>query len=193
MGFSMHGCVNVANWPLLPLWLLGMLLLTQPVWAANFQILHAETQLHEGVYLVNADMHFELSADSREALDNSVPLTVQLTFQVRRQRDWLWDQVIASVQQRYQLQYHSLAQQYVVTNLNSHQRHSFPTYAAAMEYIGRLRGFPLLDQTLLDADTRYQVRLRAELDIHSLPAPLRPLAYVSRAWRLRSHWYSWML
>lgn len=189
----MHGYIKVANGKSLRLWLIGMMLMVEPVWAASFEILQAETQLHAGVYLVNADIQFELSADSREALDNSVPLTVQLTFQVRRQRDWLWNQTIASLQQRYQLQYHSLAQQYVVTNLNSHQLHSFPNYAAAMEHLGRLRAFPLLDQTLLDPDTRYQVRLRAELDIHSLPAPLRPLAYVSRAWRMRSHWYYWML
>lgn len=188
----MLGCATNPVWArLLALYLL--VVAPSAVWATNFQVLHAETRLHNGVYLVDADIDFELSAASREALENSVPLTVQLTLQVRKQRDWLWNQTVANLQQRYRLQYQSLAQQYVVTNLNSHQLHSFPTYAAAIEYMGRLRAFPLLDQTLLDADTRYEVRLRAELDISSLPAPLRPVAYISDAWRLRSNWYNWSL
>ena len=190
--FSMLGYANsLIRVPLLALCLL--VVAPSAGWATNFQVLDAETRLHHGVYLVDADIDFKLSAASREALENSVPLTMQLTLQVRKQRNWLWDQTVANLEQRYQLQYQSLAQQYVVTNLNSHQLHSFPTYAAAIEYMGRLRAFPLLDQTLLDADTRYEVRLRAELDISSLPAPLRPVAYVSNAWRLRSDWYRWTL
>lgn len=175
--------------------LLGVcvLLLAIPAWAANFQIIHAETRLDNGVYLVDADIRFELSEASLEALNNSVPLTLQLTLQVRRERDWLWNETVASLQQRFRLQYHSLAQQYVVTNLNSNELHSFPTYAAAIEFMGRLRAFPLLDSSLLDTDTRYQVRIRAELDIQSLPAPLRPLAYLSNAWWQSSDWYTWPL
>lgn len=187
----MLGCKSVVE---LRRWLTAcILLMAVPVWAASFEIIGAQTRLDNGVYLVDADIRFELSGDSLEALNNSVPLTLQLTLQVRRERDWLWNKTVANLHQRFRLQYHSLAQQYVVTNLNSNELHSFPTYDAAIDFMGRLRAFPLLDRSLLDADTGYQVRIRAELDIRALPSPLRPLAYLSNAWRLSSDWYAWSL
>ena len=40
---------------------------------------------------------------------------------------------------------------------------------------------------------RYQVKMRTFLDIESLPAPMRPLAYISSDWQLDSDWVSWPL
>jgi hypothetical protein len=39
---------------------------------------------------------------------------------------------------------------------------------------------------------KYRGRLRLRLDIEALPAPLRPIAYISPSWRLSSGWYEWV-
>ena len=39
----------------------------------------------------------------------------------------------------------------------------------------------------------YTLAIRAKLDIEALPAPLRPVAYVSPSWRMSSGWYEWNL
>lgn len=158
--------------------------------AAEFKILHASVHLAQGVYLVDADIRYGLTKPVEKALRNSVPLTFVTTMEVRRPWFWLWDKTVASLQQRFRLQYHALAQQYVVTNLNNDALHSFPTLDAALDFMGKLRGFPLLDRSLLDPTEHYRLWLQTALDIEALPAPLRPVAYLSGAWRLSSDWYS---
>ena len=172
---------------------LGLLLTSPPAWTAGFNIIRATTRLEQAVYVLDADIAYDLSPAVADALNNSVPLTIQLDMQVQRNRPMLWDETVAELQQRFRITYHALAQQYVVANLNSDQQYSFPTRAAAFEFVGRIRDFPLLDRSLLQPGQRYIVSLRAELDIEALPAPLRPQAYLSTAWRLTSDWYTWPL
>lgn len=175
--------------------LLGLLVgLALAVSAAGFHVLEADTYLKQGVYRLNATIEYGLSQAALDALNNGVPLTISLEMEVLRRRDWLWDETVASLQQRFRLEYHALAEQYLVTNLNSGEYRSFPTRGTALEYLGRIRDFPLLDRSLLDpAGNRYYGQMRATLDIESLPAPLRPLAYLSGDWRLTTEWYTWPL
>jgi hypothetical protein len=170
-----------------------VLLIVATANAAGFKILRAETRLEKGVFLLDADIDLDLSPAALDALQNSVPLTLILQTQILHQRDWLWDETVADIEQRFRLEYHALARQYLVTNLNNGVLNSFPTSYTATSYIGQLRDFPLLDRSLLAPDIYYYCRLRAELDVESLPAPLRPVAYLSRNWDLTSEWYLWSL
>ena len=45
----------------------------------------------------------------------------------------------------------------------------------------------------LAAQGEYLVRMRAHLDIETLPAPLRPVAYTSPSWHLNSGWTTWTI
>ena len=91
------------------------------------------------------------------------------------------------------MEYHALSRQYLVNNLNSGERRSFPSRNAALDFMGQINGFPLLDQGLLTSNEKYEGALRAALDIESLPAPLRLFTYLSDDWRLTSEWYTWSL
>lgn len=173
--------------------LLSALLLTSAVWAAGFQVMDADTRLVQGVYRLDAKIEYSFSDATMEALRNGVPLTIQLQMEVLRRRDWLWDETVASLQQRFRLEYHALARQYLVTNLNSGELHSFPTHGTAVEFLGQINGFPLLDKSLLADGENYYARLRASLDIEALPVPLRLNAYLSKHWRLTSEWHVWPL
>ncbi|GAB4352447.1 MAG: hypothetical protein Kow006_17010 [Gammaproteobacteria bacterium] len=161
--------------------------------AGGFVVRDASTHLSEGVYRLNASIDYRLSPAVREALENGVPLTVEIQIEVRRDR-WYWlDEEVAVLNQYYLLQYHALSRQYLLTSLNSGKQRSFSTLRSALEAMGSLVDIPILDSKLLRPETEYQVRLRALLDIESLPAPLRPVAYLSDEWRLVSEWYSWPL
>ncbi len=177
------------RWALL---LLG-LLLAMDAWGAGFRVLSANTRLVEGVYRLDARLDYDFSQAALEALANGVPLTIELEMEVRRHRNWVWDESVAALAQRFRLDYHALARQYLVTNLNSGEFNSFPTLTAATLYMGVIDGFPLLDRSLLTPKGSYYARLRASLDIESLPAPLRPVAYLSGDWRLTSEWRTWPL
>lgn len=165
-------------------------------WAeGGFRVARAISQVREGVVLLDARIDYDFSKATLDALHNGVPLTVEIEIEILRSRDWAWDETVAALTQRYRLEYHALARQYVVVNLNSGEFRSFPTRAAALVYMGELNDFPVLDAALLDGRSGGSVygRIRAGLDIEALPPPLRPVAYLSSAWRLGSPWLVWSL
>lgn len=169
------------------------LLSTVGAWAAGFDVVKASTQLEKGVYRLNAQIEYRLSAPALDALQNGVPLTIELEMEVLKHRPWLWDEKVYSLNQRYRLEYHALSRQYLVSNLNSGERRGFPTRSGALQFMGEVNNFPFLDQGLLTPGEHYDGGLRARLDIEALPAPLRLMAYFSDDWRLISEWYIWPL
>lgn len=180
-----RGCRHV-------LLLLG-LLLAPPLHAAEFFITGVSTRLHDNVYLLDARVDYRFSDEALAALDNGVPLTLRLSIEIQRKREWWLDATVANLEQRYRLQFHPLSHQFLLQNLNSGAFYAFQTLSAALESMGTLSDFPLVDAQLIMEDEVYEVLLQASLDIESLPSPLRPLAYITPAWRLNSDWYTWSL
>lgn len=174
-------------------WLGLLMLLPLQVHASDFFITGVHTRLQDNVYLLDAYIDYRFSDEALEALENGVPLTFQLTIEIQRKRKWWLDADVADLQQRYRLQYHALSHQYLLQNLNSGAFYAFHSLNAARDAMGTLRDFPLLDRQLVEPNERYEVLLHAELDIEALPSPLRPLAYITPAWRLNSDWYTWSL
>jgi len=161
--------------------------------AADFAVRRASTIVQGDLYLLDAELRYELSDPVKEALENGVVLTIVLQIQVLRRRSWMWDADVASVNQRYELQFHPLTGQYVLRNLARGTQQSYPRLDSALTALGVVRGLPVLYKGLLQPDQEYTIRVRSHLDIESLPTPLRPLAYISPAWWLDTSWYSWPL
>lgn len=182
-----------ASWLLRAVLVLLLTLITANAWARGFIVQHAGTRLVDGVYLMDADIQLGLSEPNLQAMRSGIALTIEMEIAVMEPRDWLWDREIAGLRQRYRLEFHALAGQFVVTNLNSGELRSFPTLGTATDAVGRVRDLPLLDESLLEPGLDYYARLRVRLDIEALPAPLRPVAYFSSDWRLASNWYRWPL
>ena len=169
------------------------LCLATNVYASDFFITDIHTHIEDGVYLLNADVDYRFGDETLQALSNGVPLTIHLTIEIDRVRNWWTDANIATLEQRYSLQYHALSHQYLLRNLNSGAFYSYPHYHAAVEALGSLRDLPLIDSKLILDNESYSASMRVELDIEALPSPLRPVAYITPAWRLRSDWYTWSL
>ena len=160
---------------------------------ARFTVLEASTRLVSEVYLLDARIAFDFSPEAIEALDNGVPLTVELQIEVLETSDLLWDSTVATLSQRDSIEYRALADLYLVTNLNTGELSSHTNLGAALAVLGQVVNFPMLDRRLLRVGSRYSARLRARLDVESLPLPLRPMAYLSSRWGLTSDWHEWPL
>jgi hypothetical protein len=178
-----------AAWPALLLSLFMALMAAQPARATDFEIIDASVHLEKGVYRVDAEIDYHLSGKPREALENGVPLILELEMQVIRKRAYLWDDTLASVLLRHRLSYRALSRRYQIENLSTGRMESFPSLNSAVRFLREVREFPLIDQSLLQADQSYVLALKARLDIESLPTPLRALAYVSPEWYLSSSWH----
>jgi hypothetical protein len=198
MGFTTHASASNVNRihgaTLRGLSLFVALLLTAPaVWADGFVINAINTRLQENVYLLSANIEFHPTEEVLEALKNGVPIPVLVEIEIQRKRKWWVDEDMAALQQRYRLQYHALSHQYLLQNSNSGAFYSFHTLDSALYGLGHLQDLPLLDKQLILPEERYEVLIHAELEIEALPSPLRPLAYITPAWRLDSDWYTWSL
>jgi hypothetical protein len=159
----------------------------------RFEIRSASTELRAGVYYLNAAIAYRLSSEARNALQSGVPLTIRLDVEVINSRRFWFDNDVASLRQRYQLEYHALSERYIVVNLNSGDQRSFASLFAALASLGRVEELPLLDAALLPPDHEYYMRLRAVLDVEQLPGPLRLLAFWRRDYSIGSGWYRWRL
>lgn len=159
----------------------------------EFVVRSAGTVLVDKVYQLNARIHYRFSDEALDALDNGVPLVVELAIEIERKRDYVWDETVASLRQRYQLSYEALTQRYVVTNLNSGADNYYGSRAAAIAALGDVNHLPILDAGLLNSDEKYTVSLQASLDLDALPVPMRVIGYFSSNWRIASEWVSWPL
>ena len=169
------------------------LLAPPPAQAAEaFVIKSLETQLHDNVYSFSAHIQYGFSDEALMALKNGVPLIILMNIEVQEKR-WYWNKTIAQLEQGYLLIYHALSRKFILHNLNSGIQTDYSNLDNALYALGHLKNMPLIDAKLLKPDSHYVLRLRSRLDIESLPAPMRPLAYISSDWRLQSDWYTWPL
>src|SRR5579862_3151844 len=159
----------------------------------GFVIRTAYTELVNGVYYLNADIGLNLSDDAVNALENGLPLTVKLQIEIIKHHTFWLNSKVADLEQSYQISYHELTRRFIVTNLNSGEQQSYTSYREAITSLGQVSDLPVIDANLLVPDARYNVRMRAVLDVKSLPGPLQMIASLFKGWDLSSDWYQWVL
>jgi len=161
--------------------------------SSAFKIEIVESRLENAVYIIDATVAFEFGDDVLEAMDSGVPITLELEIEVQQPREVLWNDTVYSVYQRYQINYHALSDQYLITNLTTQISTSFPTRYDALQALGQVQQLPLIDQHLLQPDQEYLAQMRASIVITELPAPLKLWAFLQSDWRVKSNWYVWQL
>ena len=158
-----------------------------------FEVRSAASELADGVHILDARLQLVLSSEALEALNSGVPLTIQLQLQVIRVRRFYMDALDAELTVDFELEYRPLSQRYMVRNLNSGDQDSFATLYSALNNLGRVEGFPVIDDALLGSGKSYRVRVRTMLQTQQYSAPLRLLFFWRSQWQLQSEWFEWML
>lgn len=160
---------------------------------ADFSIDDVNSELKEGVYHLNARLDLQLGDEMREALRNGVPLVFVLELEILEPRfKWL-NREVAHVQQRYELRYHALSRQYMLTNLNTGIQSAFHNLDFALSKLSYIENLPLLDADVIEGRDDVLARLRIRLDVGKLPLPLKIRAYTSHSWHTTSNWVRWAL
>nr|WP_240901497.1 DUF4390 domain-containing protein [Thioalkalivibrio sp. XN279] len=156
-------------------------------------IVDAQTRLQDGVWYLDADIDYQLSATALEALESGLPLDFELDIRLERRRRIIWDAEFAELRQRYQLQFHALTERYITRNLNSGEQSSHASLGAALQALGQVRGLPVIDDALIDPDTKYFVEFRAAVEIKRKGGPLAVVRLFWNDWRTESEWLRWRL
>jgi hypothetical protein len=143
------------------------------------------------VYLLNLTIQFDVPEGAKHAVREGVPLTLDIEIALNRSRRYWLDDTVATLEQHYELVYHALSERYLVRNLNSGEQASFATLDAALDELRVVEDLPILDRALLDSGERYEINVRAGLDVRTMPDTLRFVLFWTDDWRQRSEWYTW--
>jgi uncharacterized protein DUF4390 len=149
--------------------------------------------IENNTYYLDASYDFELSEEAYKALRHGISFEIHAHFQLRLKRTWLWDETISEKTLIYKLEHKPLTENFLTIDLLTGLRHSHDNLDAALNHIKNISKMALFDKDLLIEYKTYIARIRAFLDIESLPPPMRPQAYFSPNWDLSSEWYEWEL
>ena len=188
---SRQGAVGRRFSVLLPI--LMLLTAVASAMARDFDVEQVATRLEEGTFVMDANIRYAFSERALEALDNGVPLTVDVHIQVRPVDDWIWDASLLDKRLRFRIRYKPLSERFLVSQLPGESGRTYVSRDAALAALGEIRDLPLVSPDMLDPDQDYEVQVRVSLDIEELPLPLRPMAYLYPSWKQSSKWTKWPL
>jgi hypothetical protein len=200
MAFIMHACKKYSGITVIRriiyLYVSGLILLLSQSSIAginSISINNADGVIIENMYTVNAKISYQLGKESRNALEHGIPLEFDIDFRIKKRRLWLWDKTLVNKTITYRLEHQPLSGNYLVTRLDDGELEQFQNLEDVLKYIGKIKNFPLTDTSLLERDGSLYAQIKSHLNIEALPAPLRPLAYISTEWRLSSPWQTWVI
>jgi hypothetical protein len=165
----------------------------KPEQAGYFDVRSASTAMVNGVHELEARLQLVLSDEALNALNSGVAVRIELNLEVIRFRRFWTDPAEAELVISYELEYRPLSQRYIVRNLNSGDQDSFATLYSALNNLGRIQDLPVVDDSILQPDKNYRIRMRARLSTEQYPAPLRILFFWRDQWQLESDWFEWLL
>ena len=174
--------------------LLMLGVLAPAAWAEEglFEITRGELRLEDGQWLLDGRVDLELSAAAIEALESGIMLSIQMQFELTRQRRFWIDETVAVISRDYELQYLALSQRYLIRDVGSGEQQSYATLYSAIRKLGQIRDWPVFADSILE-DAVYYCGLRAILNQERLPGPLQMLAFWEDDFTLESDWYRWRL
>jgi len=167
--------------------LMALGILSTTVNAEGIKIKSFELEKVENEWLLNATFQIELSPGLEDAVQKGVVLYFQTEFDLTRSR-WYWfDEKSALVQRQIRLSYQPLTQQYRIASEGF--TFSAKTISEALQAVGSIGGWRVIDNAQLDPGRSYTAALRMSLDLGKLPKPFQVNALNNRDWNVSSDWY----
>lgn len=155
--------------------------------AEGIKIKSFELEKADNDWLLNATFQIELSPGLEDAVKKGVVLYFQTEFDLTRSR-WYWfDEKSALVQRQTRLSYQPLTQQYRIASEGF--TFSAKTMSEALQAVGSVGGWRVIDGAQLDSGKAYTASLRMALDLSKLPKPFQVNALNNRDWNVSSDWY----
>jgi hypothetical protein len=160
---------------------------------SRVEVRSASLALDQDVYELDARVDVSLADDARKAIEAGLTLRLDYEIELSRVRRFMPDATVASLVQSYEINYHALSQRYLLRNLNTGEQQDFGTLEAALEACSEVRGLPVIDAALVEDGPSYEARVRAVVDMSTVPDALGWLMFWADDWSATSEWYTWPL
>ena len=166
--------------------LMALSIFSTAVNAEGIKIKSFELEKVENDWLLNATFQIELSPGLEDAVQKGVVLYFQTDFDLTRSR-WYWfDEKSITTQRQARLSYQPLTQQYRIASEGF--TFSAKTISEALQAVGSIGGWRVIDNGQLDPNKAYTASLRMVLDLSKLPKPFQVNALNNRDWNVSSDW-----
>lgn len=156
----------------------------------RFEIRNAYVEVVGANWQLDVRLDLALADAARQAFEEGVPLVLKLEFEASVERRFLPADDIVQKERVWQLAYDAISQRYVVTDTASGEHVSHATQAEALEALGRISGIVVADTAQLPEGQRFDMRVRATVEIGDLPAAIRMLLFW-KGWSRTTEWYAW--
>ncbi len=145
----------------------------------------------EGHLVVGVRATFTLDENVREAIDNGITLYFELDTRLLRSRPFWPDERIAASTHRYALSRHALSARYALVAQGAAQASTFENFDDALVALGEIPEALDCATRLMAPGGTFLARSRLRLVTEELPAPMRPLVWISPGWWISSGWREW--
>jgi hypothetical protein len=148
----------------------------------GFELQGIQTRVSGQQLRVTLDQEVKLSPDAREALENGVPIYIEIQADLEAAGGHS-----ASTQQ-FEIRYMPLSDHYQLSSDQPVHSRTFPRLRHALAELSELElVLPLANVPAGE----YRLRARSRLEKQKLPAPMRLPAWFSPNWQHDSGWQSW--
>ena len=156
----------------------------------RFEIRNAYVELVNDSWLLDVRLDLALADAAQQAFEEGVPLVLELEIEANLERRLLPDDTVVSLSRRWQLAHDAIAERFVVTDAESGAHVSHASQAEALEALARISGIEIADTATLPAGGRFDMRVRATVEIGDLPAAVQMLLFW-KSWSRSTEWYAW--
>jgi hypothetical protein len=156
----------------------------------RFEIRNAYVERVSGEWMLDVRLDLALADAARQAFDEGVPLVLELEAEASVERRFLPDETVVSIARQWQLAYDAIAQRYVVTDVASGEQETHATEADAFAALARVPPIAVADEATLPPHSRFDMRVRASVEIGELPAAIKMLLFW-KSWSRSTDWYAW--
>lgn len=156
----------------------------------RFEIRNAYVEMLGSAWQLDVRLDLGLSEAARQAFDEGVPLTLLLEVEATTARRFLPDETVVSLTKEWKLAYDAIADRYVVTDPVTGEHVSYASRTEALEALAHISKLQFADTTLLPTDGRFEMRVRASVEIGDLPAAIKVLLFW-KSWSRNTDWYVW--
>lgn len=179
-------------------WLLAFALLGGAVIAlaahaqdgGRFEVRNAYVEIVNGAWQLDVSLDLGLAEAARQAFEEGVPLVLRLEVEATVERRLLPDEDVVSMTRTWQLAYDAIAERFVVTDAASGAHVSHASQAEALEALSRISGIAVANTATLPEGRRFDMRVRATVEVGELPAAVRMLLFW-KDWSQSTEWYAW--
>jgi len=189
MAFTMRSCANAPSTRQSPASIAALLLVALVSTGCadhssefGFELQGVQTRVTGQELRVSLDQKVKLSPDAREALENGVPLYIEI------QADLETSSKQSSSTQRFEIRYMPLSDHYQLSSGQPQYSRTFPRLRHVLAELSEIElTLPLVDVP----QGNYVLSVRSRLEKQKLPAPMRLPAWFSPNWQHDSGWQSW--